>query len=78
MRYTCWGVIRHQTGDHSSALQLIDRAIAINPGVAFAHSIAGSRCRTAAFQRGADGSTARLRSSPIWLSFVQPPTCCAN
>ena len=35
------GVIRHQTGDHSGALQLIDRAIAINPGVAFAHSNRG-------------------------------------
>jgi len=36
-----WGVIRHQTGDHLGALQLIDHAIAINPSVAFAHSNRG-------------------------------------
>jgi len=35
------GVVRHQRGDHAAALELIDRAIAINFAVASAHSHRG-------------------------------------
>jgi len=32
------GVILQQRGDHAGAVQLIDRALAINPGIAIAHN----------------------------------------
>src|SRR6185503_5253318 len=35
------GLVRYQTGEHAVALEIIDRAIAINPNVAFAHSNRG-------------------------------------